>query len=85
MHQVTERGIDRALAGDAVEADEGGRFDDQREMAFASAVVAGVADVAIALVVEFEPGRGEGCDEATPDLGGDRSGGGGDVGHGSYI
>ena len=56
-HQIAQRGIDGALALHAVEAGEGGALDDQREMAFAAAVVAGVTDVAVALVVELEPDR----------------------------
>ena len=80
LHQVAERGIDGALAGDAAQAGEGGAFDGQREMAFAAAVVAGVADVLVALVFEIEPGRGEArrsrrCDH----FGGDGAGGGGDA------
>ena len=85
LHQVAERGIDGALAGDAGQAGEGGAFDHQSEMAFAAAVMAGVANMAVALVVEFEPGRGQGCDETLLDLGGDRAAGGGDAVHLFYI
>ena len=89
LHQVAERGVDGALALDAIEANEGRAFDGQREMAFAMAVMTGVADVMVALVVELEPGRGEGGDEAVPDLGGDggvaRFGRGGDAVHLFYI
>ena len=37
-------------------AGEGGAFDHQREVAFAAPVMAGVADVLRALVLEVEPG-----------------------------
>src|SRR5687767_12478456 len=56
-HQLAERGIDFALPLDPVQAGECGTFDGQREMAFAARVVAGVADMLLALVLEIEPGR----------------------------
>ena len=84
-HQIAQRGIDGALALHAVEAGEGGALDDQREMAFAAAVVAGVADVRSALVDQFKPGRGERREETLLDIGGDRAGDGGDTVHLFYI
>ncbi len=83
VEEVAERGVDEALAGDPRLARERRAFDGQREMAFAAAVVAGVADVAVALIVELEPGRGKRGEEPLPDLGGDR--GGGDAVHLFYI
>ena len=89
VHQIPKRGVDCALAGDSAHADEGLGLDGQREVAFAAAVVAGVADVVGALIVEFEPCRSKRGDEALPDLGGDRrlgrSWGGGDAVHLFYI
>ena len=75
-HQVAQGGIDGALAGYAVLAGEGRAFDGQGEMAFAAAVVAGVADVMVALVFESETGRGKGRFEAADHLGGDGAVGG---------
>ena len=85
VHQLAERGIDCALAGDAVEAGEGGRFDDQRKMAFAAPVVAGVADVAVALVFEVEASRSKARDEALLHRDGDRAGSSGGRVHLFYI
>jgi hypothetical protein len=56
-HQVAERGIDLALALDTVEAGECGTFDRQREVAFATRIMAGMADMMIALVLKLEAGR----------------------------
>ena len=56
VEEVGEGGVDEALAGDAGLAGEGGAFDGQREMAFASRIMAGVADVLGALILELEPG-----------------------------
>ena len=50
-------------------------FDGQRKMAFASCVVAGVADVVRALVFELEPCGVERHCEAARHFGGDRGGG----------
>ena len=89
VHQIAERGIDCALALDAVHTGEGCAFDDQREMTFAAVVMAGMADVMVALVFEIEPGGREARDEPVPDFGGDRGaarfGGGGDAVHHFYI
>ena len=85
VHEVAERGKNGALALDAVEAGERGAFDDQGEMAFAAAVVAGVADVVVALVVELEPGRSKRGDETLFYLGRDWAGGGGGGVHHFYI
>ena len=93
VHQIAERGIDRALALDAGHAGEGCAFDDQREMALAAVVMASMADVMIALVFEIEPGGRDARDEPVPDFGGDgggarfgaKFGGGGDAVHHFYI
>ena len=58
-HEVAERGVDFSLALDADLPSEGGAFDDQGEMAFAAAVVAGVADMRCALVLQIEAGGGK--------------------------
>ena len=57
-HQIAQCGIHRALTLNAIEAGEGGAFDGEGEVAFAASVVAGVAKVAVALIVEVEAGRG---------------------------
>jgi len=44
-HQLSQRGIDFALALDPAEAGEGRAFDGQREVAFAARVVTGVPDL----------------------------------------
>ena len=85
VHQFSQRGIDGALALDTVEAGEGGAFDDQGEMAFAAAVMAGVADMTVALVFELEPGRSKRGDEALFYLGRNWAGGGGEGVHHFYI
>ena len=85
VHQLAERGIDGALAGDAAHADEGRTFDEQRKMTFPATVVSGVADVAVALVVELEAGRGKRCDEPLPNLDGNWTGCVGDALHPFYI
>src|SRR5690606_40654472 len=56
---VAERAVDEALALKPVLAGEGCTLDDDGEVRFAAAVVAGVAVVARAVVDHFEPGRGE--------------------------
>ena len=88
VHEFAERGVDSALAGDARLAGEAVTFDDQREVAFAALVMAGVAAVVIAFVDEVEAGWGERGGEATVHLGRDGAsvrGGGGRIGHGDYI
>ena len=74
-HQVAERGIDFALALDAVEPGECGAFDRQREVAFATRIMAGVADVMIALVLKIEAGRRQGRSQSLDHLAGNRAGG----------
>ena len=61
-------------------------------MAFAARIVAGVADVVVALVLELEPRRGERLRQPAPHFGGDGAngggvgtGGGGRIDHLSYI
>lgn len=82
-HQVAERGVDLALALDAVEPGECGAFDRQREVAFAARVVAGVADMMIALVFKLEAGRRQGRSQPLDHLAGNRTGGSG--AHRVYI
>lgn len=83
VHQVADRGVDEALAGNTRLAGEGRAFDRQREMAFAAGVVPGVADVVRALVLKLEPGGAKRLVEAAGHFGGD--GGGGSGGHPAYI
>ena len=54
--QFAERGVDFALPLDSVQPGESGAFDDQREMAFAARIVAGVTDMLVALVLELQTG-----------------------------
>jgi DnaJ-like protein len=82
-HQVAERGVDGALALEAGLAGESGRFDGDREMAFAAAVVAGMAAMLVAVVDHFEPGRSERLAQAFVDLGRDWAGESG--AHRAYI
>src|SRR5690606_20044620 len=56
---VAERAVDEALALKPVLAGEGCAFDDDGEMRFAAAIIAGMAVVACAVVDHFEAGRGE--------------------------
>ena len=85
LHEVAEGGVDRSLALESVKPGKGFTFDDQSEMALAARIVAGVADMAVALILEIETGRSKRCDEALLDLGGDRSGRGGRCVHDFYI
>ncbi len=76
VHQLAERGIDRALALDPVHAGKGGAFDHQAEMALAGGIVAAVAAMLFAVVDQMDAGRGERRAEATFDIGRDGTGGG---------
>lgn len=86
-HQFAKRGVDGALALDPILASEGLSLDHQREMAFAAAVVAGVAAVPVALVFQLEPDGMKRLRQAADDLGGDGAGGlgSGSIGHDDYI
>jgi len=86
-HEVAERGIDGALAGDAGEAGEGGGLDGQREVAFAATVMPGVADVSVALVLKIEANGVKRLFQSVDHLARDgaRSRGGGSIGHRPYI
>lgn len=72
-HQIAERGVDRALALEAGHAGEGVRFDLHREMAFAAAVVAGVAVMLRAVIDHREMRGSEGGAQAFLDFPGDRA------------
>lgn len=88
VHQFAERGVNSALPLDPVQAYESGAFDDEREVAFAARIMAGVADMLVALVLELQPGGRQGDGQALDHLAGDRAGGGclsGSWGHRSYI
>lgn len=82
-HQLSKRGMDFALPFDPAEAGESGAFDGEREMALAARVMAGMADVLLALVLKFEPGGRERGGQPLDHFPGDRSGGG--IRHHSYI
>ena len=75
-HQVAERCIDLALALDPAKPDESGTFDGQGEMALAARVMAGVADMLVALVLKLEPTWIERGSEPLDHFGGDRTRGG---------
>ena len=72
--QVGERVVDRALAGEAAHCGKGGRFDGDGEMAFAAAVVAGMAAVSVAVIGNVQPGRSQRRFEAFDDFRGERAG-----------
>ena len=59
VHQIAQRGIDRALPLDAAHSGEGGAFDGQAEMAFAGRIVAAVAAMLFAVVDQRQTGRRE--------------------------
>ena len=54
LHELTQRGVDHALALDAALACKGGTFDAQREVAFARGIVSAVAAMSLAVVDEFD-------------------------------
>src|SRR5688572_6335205 len=83
LHQLAERGIDFSLPLDPVEAGECGAFDGQREMALAARVMAGMADMLVALVFQLEAGGREGGGQPLDHFAGNGSGGG--VRHRHYI
>ena len=72
--QIPKRRVDRPLALEPALACEGGRLDLDGEMAFAAAVVAGMAVVVGAVVDHLEPARRERRTQAFFDLAGDRAG-----------
>src|SRR5258706_2724679 len=71
---VTQRGIDQALALEAGDPGEGLALDFDSEVRFAAAVVAGMAVVAGAVVDHVEPGGGESCGQQPGDFLGEGSG-----------
>jgi len=73
-HEIPERRIDRALALQPAHPREPGRLDLDGEMAFAAAVVAGMAAMLRAVVDHGEPCRREGGTQAFFDFLGDRTG-----------
>lgn len=68
--KVAQRGIDQPLALKPVHAREAVAFDFHGEVAFAAAVVAGVAAVAVAVVDHGKVGGGEGFREELFDFSG---------------
>ena len=74
LHEVAERRVDRALPLKPVHSCKGGGFDLHGEVAFAAAVMACMAAMAVAVVDHSKPGRSERFAQAFLDFGGDRSG-----------
>lgn len=74
FHQIAERFIDRALPLKPAHPGKVGRFDLDREMALAAAIMPGVAAMPAAVVDHSKPGRSECFAQAFLDFGGDRSG-----------
>jgi hypothetical protein len=68
LEQVCERAVDGALAFHAGQAGKARAFDGDRKMAFAPAVVAGMADVLVAVVGDMQVGGTEILDEAAFDF-----------------
>ena len=73
LHEVAKRGIDHALPLDTILSSESPAFDAQREMAFASRIVAAVAVMELAVVGqldacrmkrELKPVKHFGCDRS---------------------
>jgi len=82
-HQLAQRRIDFPLPLDPVQPGEDGTFNDQCEMAFAARVMASMANMLVALVLQDQAGGGKGGRQPFDHFPGDRSGGG--LGHDSYI
>lgn len=74
LHEVAECRVDRALPLKPVHCREGGGFDLHGEVAFATAVMTGMAAMPVAVVDHLKPGRSERFAQAFLDFGGDRSG-----------
>src|SRR3546814_1982572 len=72
--QVGERVVDRALAGDAIEARKSRRLDLHGEMALASRVMAGMAAVQLAVVAHDKMRRSVGLPQPARDFGRPRPG-----------
>jgi len=83
LEQVRERRVDRALALQPGHPRKGGGDDPHREMAFAAAVVAGMAAMQVAVVDHLEPRGSEGGAQALVDEAGERTGA--RIGHRPYI
>lgn len=81
--QIGKRLVHQTLARNTVQAfeDGGGHLDG--EVAFAACIMAGMAAMLLAVVVDGELGRRQGGGEAAGDFGGD--GAGGSCGHPPYI
>ncbi len=75
VHQITKRGVDQALPGDARLAGELGALDLQGEVRLAAAVVAGMSLMPLAFVDQRQDGRGQRQFETAAHFGRDRSGG----------
>jgi hypothetical protein len=74
LEHVAEGGVDRALAVDAAPAGKGFGLDLDGEMAFAAAIVAGMAVMLRRIVDHGEPGRRQGRAQAGLYFGGDGAG-----------
>ena len=82
-HEIAERRVNHALSFDAVLSGKGRAFDEQGEVALARGVVAAVAAVLLAIVDQFDGGRGKRRVEPAEHLSCDGSDGLGV--HGTYI
>ncbi len=71
---ITQRGVDQALALEPGDTGKGGAFDLHGEVRFAAAVIAGMAVVARGIVDHREVGGGEGCLQQLFDFVGDFGG-----------
>ena len=83
VHQLAERGVNLALPFHPVQAGESGALDDEREMALAACVVAGMPDMLVTLIFKIEPGGRKGGGQPLDHLAGDGSGS--SIRHRSYI
>lgn len=82
-HQIAERGVDFPLPFDTAQPREGRTFDNEGEVTFAARIMACMADMQVALILEIEAGRRQRCDQPLDHFAGDRSGG--SVRHHHYI
>ena len=82
-HQIAERRIHRALPLETAHSGESRRLDVDSEMAFAAAVVAGMAAMAGTVVDYVKPSGSEPVSQAFLDFRGDGSGE--CAGHPAYI
>jgi hypothetical protein len=83
VHQLAEGSVYLPLSFDAVQSGKQGTFNAQREMTFTARIVASMADMLVALILEAQAGRRKRCGQPLDHFAGDGSGGG--IDHRSYI